>query len=583
MHRGNGILPVRATNGRGNVPSRASSGPYRGEDRRGVLRAERATPGPVFVTAGVVLVALTVLLVAVAPRADVPTGTGPLLTAQLDAASWAIALLLAGLCFVRWRLLGEAALLWLGVAAAVFGLFTFGAAQAITLGAETDALLWLPPASRLVVLGLVARALLAPDVDANRRPVRVVIAALAAVATLTVVLQLLPSASRLLSPQVDAAGVTTDLSPLVALWFVTAWLLLAVWSLVRGLRRRRHVFCWFALLFFAGAAAELVGALSSSAEPLPAAGAALLLVTGLLCAATGVTVELSRAYERQGGRLLESQASELTAEARARAEQEAQAERAHEARNALAAIDGAVSTLHRFQDRLDPETRAELSAAVGAEVQRLQRLVTVDAAASSPARFRVTEVLAAVVTAARSQGVTVTQDVPDHLVATGHPADTAQVLHNLFQNARRYGGGEIRVRAGLEDDQVVVRVEDDGPGIDPTERESIFARGTRGTASRGVEGSGLGLYVSARLMREQGGEIRLEDRPSGGACFAVTLVGFSELAPDEVAPEEALQQVDEVGDLVAHREFVLVPFPTRREQGARGAEHEDGVRHDVVR
>src|SRR5690606_21828520 len=138
---------------------------------------------------------------------------------------------------------------------------------------------------------------------------------------------------------------------------------------------------------------------------------------------------LARSYLRQGSRLLEV---ERSAEARLAAEREAQAERAHEAANALAAIEGATSVLQRYQDRLDDGTRAELAEAVSDEVRRLQQLIRITdtATAGSPGRFRLTEALAAVATAARSQGSRITMDVPDHLVAIGEPAGVAQVLQN---------------------------------------------------------------------------------------------------------------------------------------------------------
>ena len=560
---------------------------YRGDDRRGLVSVEQTSPGPVFVVAAGSLLALVLLWVVVAPHVHVNADLAPLMTAQLDASTWAIALLLAVLCLVRWRLVGEAAALWFGVAAAVMGVAIFTIDYLVPLAISSDALEWLAPASTLVVMGLVVRALLSPDVDTSARPSRIVLGALAATATVTVVLQLLPPATQLLTPGVggrDAMPVSV-----ATLGFVAAWALLATWSLWRGLHGRRPLFAWFGLLFFALTFAELARHMPVPEGSVAGAAPALLRTFGAVCAVSGVTVELARAYRRQDRQLLESKASELNAETRAEVERASQAERAHEARNALMAIEGAVSTLQRYQDRLDSATRVELSAAVSNEVHRLQRLVSAERIQpSSPGRFRLTEVLAAVVTAARSQGTSVSQDVPNHLVAIGQPADTAQVLHNLFQNARRYGNGKISVRAILEGEHVVVRVEDDGPGIPEDERDRVFDRGMRGRAAVGNgESNGLGLYVSARLMRAQGGELRLEDA-AGGACFAVVLPGFSELEPDEVETnasprQDATEQVEQAGEFLVGREVTLVAFPHQRHAGPGSVEYEDGVGHDVAR
>jgi signal transduction histidine kinase len=108
-------------------------------------------------------------------------------------------------------------------------------------------------------------------------------------------------------------------------------------------------------------------------------------------------------------------------------------------------------------------------------------------------------------------------------------------------------------RADLDGDNVVIRVEDDGPGVPNAERERIFLHGVRGTNAEGTVGSGLGLYVSARLMREQGGDLRLEESATGGACFAVILPGFSELV------ERVPQDVDERPELVARGQLYVLP------------------------
>ena len=77
----------------------------------------------------------------------------------------------------------------------------------------------------------------------------------------------------------------------------------------------------------------------------------------------------------------------------------------------------------------------------------------------------------------------------------------------------------ISVSQGV--DSVLVRVADDGPGIAPEVRRSLFERGVRGPRS---SGDGLGLHIARRLVRSQGGDLWLEDRGSDtGACFVLAL------------------------------------------------------------
>jgi signal transduction histidine kinase len=510
---------------------------YQGEDRRGLLAADHLSPGSGFVTASAALLVLVAILLVARPAApglfDATT-----LTAQLDAAAFMVALLLAAACLVRWKLVGEASVLWLAAAALVYALSVLGAGYVLTSSLRVNDATVVPFLITGSIVALVAGvcAVIWHPVDTGLAPWRVALRLLVVVPVVELALHLRP-------------GLAESAPVLV----IVGWTTLAVVALVRGMRQRRHLLSWFALLFVALAFAELFAATPLAGGVVAELSPSLLRGTGLLLALVGVARELARSYIRQGAQLLESKASELTAEARLEAGLVEQAERAHEATNALAAIEAATITLQRYQDRLPPDSRNELSQAVSAEVRRLQALVAAQPGPNRTGRFRLTEALAALVTCARSQGSTVHLDVPGHLVAFGSPTETAQVLQNLFQNAQRFAGGEVTVRANLDGDNVVIRVMDDGPGVPSEERERIFHRGVRGTNAAGTVGSGLGLYVSARLMREQGGDLRLEEYATGGACFAVILPGFSELA------EHVPQDVDERAEFVARGQLYVLP------------------------
>jgi signal transduction histidine kinase len=73
---------------------------------------------------------------------------------------------------------------------------------------------------------------------------------------------------------------------------------------------------------------------------------------------------------------------------------------------------------------------------------------------------------------------------------------------------------------------VLLVVDDAGPGVPQADREHIFDRFARGAAARRrgtVEGTGLGLSIVAEHVRLHGGEVWVEDRPGGGARFVVAL------------------------------------------------------------
>ncbi len=104
----------------------------------------------------------------------------------------------------------------------------------------------------------------------------------------------------------------------------------------------------------------------------------------------------------------------------------------------------------------------------------------------------------------------------------------AQVMANLIENARKYGGGATRIDVFATADTATIAVEDAGPGVPLAEREVIFDRFSRGSAggSRGIDtGVGLGLSLVDEHVRLHNGRVWVEDRPDGlsGARFVVEL------------------------------------------------------------
>jgi signal transduction histidine kinase len=102
-----------------------------------------------------------------------------------------------------------------------------------------------------------------------------------------------------------------------------------------------------------------------------------------------------------------------------------------------------------------------------------------------------------------------------------------QVIRNLLDNGRRHAGprGRVVLSAGADDSRLVVRVDDDGPGIAPDEIEQVFDRFHRSDAARDRDagGSGLGLAIARSIVELHGGRIWVEASPLGGARIVFEL------------------------------------------------------------
>jgi two-component system, OmpR family, sensor kinase len=117
-------------------------------------------------------------------------------------------------------------------------------------------------------------------------------------------------------------------------------------------------------------------------------------------------------------------------------------------------------------------------------------------------------------------------------IVSGARDELHRLALNLIENALRHTPPGTHVHAALShaDGDVVLIVEDDGPGIPPRLRERLFERFVRGEGDGGA-GSGLGLAIVRAVALSHGGTVRVEDADGGGARFVVRLPAISAPAP----------------------------------------------------
>jgi len=211
----------------------------------------------------------------------------------------------------------------------------------------------------------------------------------------------------------------------------------------------------------------------------------------------------------------------------------------HELRTPLAAIYGAAMTLRR-PDLAGPGRGEELLAVIASESERLARTINdvlwasrldsgqlhVSIESCDPALL-----VKGVVAAARTHlpaELELEHDVPERLPrVAADPDKVRQVIANLVDNAVKYSpdGGVVKVAIDPDERHVRFRVRDEGLGIPSGERDRVFEKFYRldPNLTRGVGGTGLGLYICRGLVARMGGRISVESREGRGSTFTVEL------------------------------------------------------------
>ncbi len=126
---------------------------------------------------------------------------------------------------------------------------------------------------------------------------------------------------------------------------------------------------------------------------------------------------------------------------------------------------------------------------------------------------------------AEEKRIPVTVNIPPGLQCFADPRRLRQVLVNLLDNALKYtpAGGRVTLTGEAVADEVVLSVQDTGPGIPPEEQTRIWERLYRGDKSRSQRGLGLGLSLVRAIVTSHGGRIELESKVGEGSTFRVHL------------------------------------------------------------
>jgi two-component system sensor histidine kinase KdpD len=207
----------------------------------------------------------------------------------------------------------------------------------------------------------------------------------------------------------------------------------------------------------------------------------------------------------------------------------------HDLRTPLASITASVTGLLDREAEYGADERRDLLETIRQEAERLNRLVgnlldlsRLRAGALTPSKrlAGVDELIEGVVGRMEPvlQGHSVDLRLRDDLPEI--PMDVVQVdqaLTNILENAAKFSpaGSRILVQAARWEDTVQVRIADQGQGIPPDDRETVFEPFTRG--DREGSATGLGLAIAHAVVTAHGGTIRIEEAPGGGTSVILRL------------------------------------------------------------
>jgi PAS domain S-box-containing protein len=212
----------------------------------------------------------------------------------------------------------------------------------------------------------------------------------------------------------------------------------------------------------------------------------------------------------------------------------------HELRTPLAAVYGAAQTLLRHDFALDEGGRDRFVSLIAEESERLGRIVNEILLANQldagrldleSEAFDAAELVERVVEATRAYappGISIELIAPERLAPVAADRDKVrQVLINLVENAIKYSpdGGRVQIGVEAHDEHALFQVRDEGLGIPPDERVRVFEKFYRvdPQMTRGVGGTGLGLYICNELVSRMGGRIWVEPNDERGSTFLFEL------------------------------------------------------------
>lgn len=192
-----------------------------------------------------------------------------------------------------------------------------------------------------------------------------------------------------------------------------------------------------------------------------------------------------------------------------------------------------LSVLNQHAEQAGAAGHADLAAAITQQVERMRRQVDYHLAqarasasgANAGARSHLLTSADALVrtmqTIHADRALAIAVDISHEQFVRVQREDLEEMLGNAVDNACKWAKSRVDIGSSAEAGRIVITVDDDGPGLEPSLRETVLRRGVR--ADEAAPGSGLGLAIVRDLVELYGGSIALDDSPLGGLRATLVL------------------------------------------------------------
>ena len=174
----------------------------------------------------------------------------------------------------------------------------------------------------------------------------------------------------------------------------------------------------------------------------------------------------------------------------------------------------------------------EEAARLTRDVEEMERMVdgflafARDETLETPEPIALATMLRDIIADERARGTTIRFEDADADTVLLLRADAVRrCLRNVIENARKYGGGKVKVSLQAEARRIVVLVEDNGPGVPPEQREELLRPFVRGDTARNQDrggGTGLGLAIASDVARAHGGDLTMAGSAEGGLAVQIS-------------------------------------------------------------